>query len=723
MTRILTFLLAALTVAGYGSEMWEVVRVEEEPILDGRLGDPCWREAVPRVGFVQRDPNPGEASTEKTTIYAIYTDRALYVGFECYDSEASNIVTRLRSRDSSVWPDDNIDIWFDPTGSGIQLYYFSTNPAGVKYDALNTSRGMSSNQQWDAHWDVATGVTNYGWNAEFEIPFANFKFDRRGEKPWLFNAGRVIRRKGEETYTVSVPYEHNMFYLEDAVRLTGIKNIAAGVGIKVVPYTKTDHRWLPAGSQEVFRTDRTNAGVDVDVDIGSSLTLATTFMPDFAEIDLDPDQYQIGFGQMFVPETRPFFLRDSNYFRTISFSPFYSRRIGKRLYSEEGIYQDAEITTGARLTGKTGPVSIGGFYAHTKEALWEPESDWGVARARYDLGPRSFVGLVGTVRSARSVAYNGGLEPSYGFNSFGLDYEYYFTNDWNTWGMLIGTHDSRFDENRFDKQYGQSAGMAWRKGTFEVWANYQDLAEEFSTDETGFVSWSNHRTVEGGVGKRLGFGNAMLRNLGVNVYAQQSRPRDWSRGFEKYELTLDTQTNFNWMFSLSGAYGVDNLMYNPGEPDGFAYGRLGIRTDPSAALSVHNSVQVGAMPDYTTGSRGTIAHDRVEVAYAVAPELLINAVFEYNKWWMASGEKADNYDVAIWRGDIEYLHSRELFLRLFGQGSTQNDIYTFRALVGWEFRPDSNIHVAYEQMRDDSAGSFELSDHGIFLKVDHFFHL
>jgi hypothetical protein len=102
---------------------------------------------------------------------------------------------------------------------------------------------------------------------------------------------------------------------------------------------------------------------------------------------------------------------------------------------------------------------------------------------------------------------------------------------------------------------------------------------------------------------------------------------------------------------------------------------------------------------------------------------LVNGELEYSKWWMARGETAENYDVAIWRGDIEYLHSRELFFRLFGQGSTQNDIYTFRALIGWEFSPDSCIHVAYEQTRDDSGGSFELSDQGVFLKVDRFFHL
>ncbi len=415
-------------------ETWDLTRTEEPPVLDGDLGDSCWLSAQPRVGFFQRDPNPGEQSSELTTIFATFTDHALYIAFSCGDSDPEQIVTRLRKRDSAVWPDDNVDLWVDPTGSGLQLYYFSTNPSGVKYDALNLARGRNSTEQWDAHWDVATSIHENGWNAEFKIPFSNFKFDFRPDEPWHFNAGRVIRRKGEETYTVNLPYEHNMFFLEDAVRLTGIDSIASGVGIRLVPYLKADHRWFPPLEDEEDSDLQTDAGIDIDIDIGSNLTVAAAFFPDFAEIDLDPDQYQIGFGQVFLPENRPFFLRDSNYFQAVSFLPFYSRRVGKRLFDENGVYHDADIVAGARLTGKVGLLGVGTFYAHTNEALWEPESDWGVAKASLELGPQSFVGIIGTARDARAVAWDEIEEPAYRYASLGFDYEYYFSEDWNTCG-------------------------------------------------------------------------------------------------------------------------------------------------------------------------------------------------------------------------------------------------------------------------------------------------
>jgi hypothetical protein len=722
-TRITILLLVCFIVPLSATKTWHLLKAHAPPVLDGQLDDSCWTLSVPRVGFIQRDPEPGEPSTEEATIYATYTDRAIYVAFYCGDSEPGRIVTRLWRRDSAVWPDDNIDLWIDPTGSGLQLYYFSTNPSGVKYDALNLARGRDSNVQWDAHWDVATMIHEDGWNAEFEIPFANLKFDFAEGRPWLFNAGRVIRRKGEETYTTAVPYEHNMFFIEDAVQLTGIDGIAAGVGVRIVPYGKADHRWFPTLAADDDTDLQADVGVDIDIDVGSNVTLATAFFPDFAEIDLDPDQYQIGFGQVFLPETRPFFLRDSNYFQTTNFRPFYSRRIGKRLFDENGVYHDADIVAGARLTGKIGRSGIGAFYAHTSEALWEPESDWGIARVTYELGPQSFIGTVGTFRDAKAVSYGDADEPSYQFASFGADYEYYFSEDWNTWGMLVGTNDSRYEENSLEEQHGLNAGMAWRRGTFEAWGNYEGYAERFSTDETGFVPWTDLHTIENGASYRFGFGNARFRNLGIDISTQQHRARDWGRGFEQYELSLHSQTDFNWMFNVNGATGSDELFFSPGEEEPFSFIGGGFSSDPATRLGVGTDFFIGSLPDYTTGSRGKLLHDELEFQYSPIPELQFAGELEFNRWWMDKGEPADDYDVSIWQATAEYLTTRELFFRVFSQGSSQNDIYTFRALIGWEYRPDSNIYLAYEQWRDDSHGDFELVNQGIFLKVDHYFQL
>lgn len=101
-------------------------------------------------------------------------------------------------------------------------------------------------------------------------------------------------------------------------------------------------------------------------------------------------------------------------------------------------------------------------------------------------------------------------------------------------------------------------------------------------------------------------------------------------------------------------------------------------------------------------------------------QLQLGGHLQYTHRWMDQNQPSSDYDVAIWQSTIEYLFTRELFLRVFGQGSTQNDQYVFRALQGWEYRPDSNLYPAYEQWRDDSGDDFELVNHGLFLKLDHF---
>ncbi len=737
MSKGALLLLVILVLASFAEVTLDAVRVEEAPVLDGELNDSCWGEASVIEGFIQRDPLPGEPSTELTRFRLCYTEYALYAAFECTDSEPAGIVSRLRRRDSSLTNDDNVDLWIDPTGAGLQLYYFATNPRGCKFDCLYNHRATHSNYQYDAHWNVAAAVNPGGWAAEFEIPFSNFKFDYDPDQPWLFNAGRVIRRKSEETYAVEVPYDHNMFYTEDAVRLTGIEGVSQGLGLEIVPYAKGDYRIYPLLSEDDKYDFNGIGGVDIDFDIGSNLTLATTVLSDYAEIDLDPDQYQIGFGQLYTPETRPFFLRDSNYFYTVPCTAFYSRRIGKRLFDSDGIYHDAQIVAGGRLTGKLGPVGIGAFYAHTDEAVTdissEPESDWGVARVTLDVAPNSFIGIVGAGRLARAVELEGiGTQPAYDFGSYGLDFDVYWEESvWNVWGGMLATYDSRYEKNDIEDQFTASLGLCYRMNNFETWVFYNDAAPRFNIDETGYIYTTNLRNFQVNVGYDFVFGDSTFRNLSISAQVQMMLSRDWEYDFQQYTFMIGSATNFNWHFSAGCVFGSDGLYYGPDDPQSFVLGTVNISTDPSAPIHLYSETWYGDLIDYTTFSVGDLLHQNAGLIVHPFPELSLEAELEYNQWWMREGEFAGDYNLLLWRGTVSYLFTRELYLRLFGQGAkadppeyySENGRYVFRALLGWEFLPDSNIYLAYEQWRDDSGGDFTLINQGVFLKADYFLQL
>ncbi len=43
-------------------------RVEEAPVIDGRLDDPVWQYVTGASEFYQREPVEGEAATERTSV-------------------------------------------------------------------------------------------------------------------------------------------------------------------------------------------------------------------------------------------------------------------------------------------------------------------------------------------------------------------------------------------------------------------------------------------------------------------------------------------------------------------------------------------------------------------------------------------------------------------------------------------------------------------------------
>jgi hypothetical protein len=711
------------------------LRVDEGPELDGILDDPCWVEADWFEGFVQRDPDPGAPSTEMTRVAFVYDDRTLFVAFDCRDSEPDGVQSHLARRDSGITADDNVDVYFSPTGEGRLLYYFSTNPAGVKLDQLYTNRAQWATGQWDGHWDVATSLDDGGWIAEFAVPLANFQFDADAGNDWIFNAGRVIRRKHEETYLAEVPYTANMFYTEYGARLTGIEGVSQSLGLELVPYAKGDYRNYPELSGEDRNRLKPLGGLVLDFDVSRNLNLAATAFPDFAEIDLDPDQYVVGRDQVYLSETRPFFLENSNFFATSYFTMFYSRRIGKRLFDSQGLYEDSFIVGGGRLTGKADSMGYGAFYAHTNEAVTdlaaEPESDWGVARLTYDVTPGGYVGLIGSGRLARGVETAEGINiPAYDYAAYAADFDLYFgeNGEWNVGGMGVADYDSRNPEGTVEDQHALGFEVDYTGDVVDTCLDYDQFTADFNLDETGYMwtSGMDLRNINYHLRFRFNYGSeAALRSFWIRGNANVHREWDWGPAFDEFELELSSMLKSGWLMGVGGGYGHDWLL-DPGDPAEYYYGYYWVNTPWSGMFTGNAFACYSSLPDYTTGAEGDLFMGSVEGSFRPLSALQLAGSIEYYDWTFPEGETdywgapAEDYDIVIWLGSLNYLFTRELYLRLFAQGSTQNDLYAFRSLVGWEYLPDSNIYVAYEQWRDDANGDFRLVNQGVFLKAEYY---
>jgi len=113
------------------------VRVTTPPSIDGRLGDEVWTLAPHASGFMQRDPDNGQAMTRQTLIQIAYDDRFLYIAATCLDDNGSVVSGGLGRRDEQP-PTDMIMIALDPRHDHQTGYAFQTNPSGWQGDLSTT---------------------------------------------------------------------------------------------------------------------------------------------------------------------------------------------------------------------------------------------------------------------------------------------------------------------------------------------------------------------------------------------------------------------------------------------------------------------------------------------------------------------------------------------------------------------------------------------------------
>ena len=370
------------------------------PTIDGLIrGDEAWSSAVPATGFWQVQPNDGLAATQRTEVYIGYTDYALYVGVVAHDDDPSGIIVSDSRRDSSLDDTDAFLIVIDGVLDRQNGYVFGTNAAGIEYDGQVTKEGAGDNfgsgggafnLNWDGSWAVRARVTEDGWSAEFEIPFATLRYGQGDVQDWGINFQRNIRRNNEVAYWAPLDRNRNLYRVSRAGTLRGISPPPQR-NLQVTPYVLG--QWQRGGALAGTESD-SDVGFDIKYSITPSLTLDLTYNTDFAQVEADEKQLNLDRFNLFFPEKRPFFLENAGQFSVGNgqeVEMFFSRRIG---IAPGGI--SIPVEGGARLSGKLGArTNVGLLYMGTDAVAGiAPANDFAVARVSQELAGRSSIGAI-----------------------------------------------------------------------------------------------------------------------------------------------------------------------------------------------------------------------------------------------------------------------------------------------------------------------------------------
>ena len=291
--------------------------LEQDPNVDGDvINDPVWQIIPAITDLIQLRPNYGQAVSEKTEVRIAYTSTTFYVSVVCYDKDPRKIVVSDSRRDADLNDEDSFLFIIDTYHDRQNGFLFGTNAQGMEYDAQIDNEGKGNfnanrqqggviggtNLNWDATWKVKSKLGDYGWSAEFAIPFRSLRFASGENRTWGLNFQRNISKNTETAFWTSLPLGFDMKRLSLAGELNGL-NLRNPGNLKLIPYVLGQH--VNDKSVDPNETDTNfDAGADLKYSITPSLTLDLTYNTDFAQVEVDDQQVNLDRFNLFFPEKR-----------------------------------------------------------------------------------------------------------------------------------------------------------------------------------------------------------------------------------------------------------------------------------------------------------------------------------------------------------------------------------------------------------------------------------
>jgi hypothetical protein len=561
-----------------------IPRVERAPLIDGKMDDDIWRQAVVLKDFYQTSPGDNIAPSQATEVYMAYDSRMLYIAFHAHD-EPGKVRATVAKRDDVLTNEDSVRVLLDTFNDRRKAYVLVFNPLGVQQDGIRTE-GQGVDFSFDLVMESKGALTSDGYVVEAAIPFKSLKYESGRDKQWGIQIFRQIQRFNNETDSWMPISRDINGLLNQAGHITGLENISTERTIDFIPSLTVSQegrrvrtvapRNAPVGFVEPGRfvnsPVKLEPGFTGKFAISPTMTLDLALNPDFAQIE--SDQLVVTTNQrfpIFYPERRPFFLEGIEIFQTplgvVNTRAIVDPDVALKLTGRRGAN-----TYGLLVASDNGPGNFSqddrtlAIQAEERRRPGEPQ---GAIRL---LDKNAFIGVFRLNRNVGQESTIGAVATTYQFKELhnqtgGIDGRFKLDPQTTVSFSVVGTtsHRAFYNPDLDDDPLRTGRGFGYT-------VEYAHFGRNFGYEYSSDGNTSDYRA-------DVGFTSRMNTNFHSFYTSYDTTPKpkakliNWhahnfsfiSHDFQGRSQAWESETNFQWFFQKQ---------FNIGAAYEYAYERL-----------------------------------------------------------------------------------------------------------------------------------------------------
>ena len=564
---------------------YPAVRTEQKIIIDGIIDDSAWKKAPLATDFVEFRPNIGlhEDEKNKTEIWILYDNNAIYVAGFCHESSSDSISTELVGRDA-VGSNDFAGVLFDTYNDGINGFGYYVTPLGEQYDAKYSSNGEDGS--WNSVYISEAKIVAGGWTFEMKIPYSAIRFGNKSPQNWGMNITRRRTKSGKQLMWNPLDPKINGLFVQAGV-WTNIENVKPPIRLSLSPYFSSYANHYPYNRLGAKNwSSSINGGMDVKYGINQSFTLDMTLIPDFGQVQSDNQVLNLTPFEVKYNEYRTFFTEGTELFSKGNL--FYSRRIGgtplhyyeagNQLNSNEKIIKnpsETRLINAAKISGRNASgLGIGVFNAIVNSSYATVEDNTSKAQRKIETSPLTNYNIIvldqalkhnSSVSFINTNVWRSGHD--YDANVSAALFDIYDKNvNYNFGGkvgvsQLIGYSPNKGNLNG----YNHNLGFGKTKGNFN-WQVSESLADKnYQQNDMGYFTNNNYFNHTSWLGYKLLKPKYFYNNLYFNINTEYNRrlnPGTFQNFFMNTNINGQLKNLWNVGIALN-LYGKENDFYEP----------------------------------------------------------------------------------------------------------------------------------------------------------------